>query len=102
MESSVIVLSGVDHLNSCKILTLRKLATFNTVGSWDSHCSTIKSSFHNSNNDKTVHVQIGKGLVEVVENQQIDSPEAIDLVSEYIQPMLDNNVDKIVLGCYCY
>lgn len=52
--------------------------------------------------DVTVHMQIGQGLVEVVENQKIEEKSTEVLLQKYLQPMLDNKVDKIVLGCTHY
>ncbi len=53
-------------------------------------------------NDKDVHIQIGHGLVNAVENGLIKSKETRELLQKYLQPMLDNNVDQIVLGCTHY
>lgn len=50
----------------------------------------------------TVYMKVGKGLVEVVENQLIETDETYELLKKYVQPMLDNQVDKIVLGCTHY
>lgn len=50
----------------------------------------------------TVYIQVGKGLVEAVENQLFEAQTTVDLVQKYIEPMLANNVDKIVLGCTHY
>lgn len=49
-----------------------------------------------------VHIQIGEGLVELVENNQTDTPEAEALVRKYLEPMLEAGVDQIVLGCTHY
>ncbi|MEZ4827869.1 MAG: glutamate racemase [Bacteroidia bacterium] len=49
-----------------------------------------------------VHIQVGEGLVEIVENNQRDTPEAETLVRKYIEPMLEAGVDQIVLGCTHY
>ncbi len=50
----------------------------------------------------TVHMQIGKGLVEIVERGATESQAAEKLLRTYLQPMLDGNVDHIVLGCTHY
>ena len=50
----------------------------------------------------TVHMQIGEGLVEIVENQQINERSTLILLQQYLQPMLAHHVDKIVLGCTHY
>lgn len=49
-----------------------------------------------------VKIQIGSGLVELIENGKYNSKEASDLLKKYLIPMLDNNVDQIVLGCTHY
>ncbi len=52
--------------------------------------------------DLQVHIQIGEGLVEIVENNEINSEKAYKLISQYIEPMLEANADQIVLGCTHY
>ncbi len=46
--------------------------------------------------------QIGEGLVELIENNQIDSKEMYNLLLSYLQPMIKENVDCLVLGCTHY
>jgi glutamate racemase len=46
--------------------------------------------------------QYGKGLVEVVEEMKIEHHQTRQLLQKYIQPMLDANVDQLVLGCTHY
>ncbi|CAL2059752.1 glutamate racemase [Tenacibaculum sp. 190524A05c] len=46
--------------------------------------------------------QIGEGLVELIESNQIDSPEMDELLQRYLQPMLKEHVDCLVLGCTHY
>ena len=46
--------------------------------------------------------QIGYKLVEFVENDNMQSPELKKLLYSYLKPMLDNNVDNVVLGCTHY
>ena len=50
----------------------------------------------------TVHIQIGEGLVERVEAGQAYLPETEELLRQYLQPMIDSNVDQVVLGCTHY
>lgn len=52
--------------------------------------------------DVNVCYQVGEGLVELVEKGQYNSPEAEKLLLKYIQPMLDCNIDQLVLGCTHY
>jgi len=46
--------------------------------------------------------QIGEGLVELVEAGKANSPEAEQLLRKYTTPMLDCNIDHLVLGCTHY
>ncbi len=47
-------------------------------------------------------VQIGEGLVELVETGESNSEEARRLLKKYIEPMMEKSVDHIVLGCTHY
>ena len=49
-----------------------------------------------------VHVRVGQGLVELVEQGLENSPQARDLLWSYVGPMLECQVDQIVLGCTHY
>lgn len=46
--------------------------------------------------------QVGEGLVELIENGKIHSNEMDVLLKKHLQPMLQNNVDCLVLGCTHY
>lgn len=52
--------------------------------------------------DVNVCYQVGEGLVELVESGKADSPEAEQLLHKYIDPMVDCNIDHLVLGCTHY
>ncbi len=73
------------------------LATKGTVRG--NHFKTTSQKFAN---DKNVITQIGYGLVDKVENNLIHTEETRLLLQKYIQPMLHQNVDYIVLGCTHY
>lgn len=45
---------------------------------------------------------VGEGFVELVENETVSSPEALETVRRIVRPMLAVNVDRIVLGCTHY
>jgi len=45
---------------------------------------------------------VGEGLVPLIEKGLINSPETVFLLKKYLQPMLDAQVDYIVLGCSHY
>jgi glutamate racemase len=46
--------------------------------------------------------QVGDGLVELVEQGKSNSNEARALLNNYIEPMLNENIDHLVLGCTHY
>ena len=52
--------------------------------------------------DVKVIEQVWDGLVELVENNQTNSEDAEILLTKYITPMIEANVDHIVLGCTHY
>ena len=52
--------------------------------------------------DVNVCYQVGEGLVELVEQGNVNSKEAEKLLLKYIDPMLDCNIDQLVLGCTHY
>lgn len=45
---------------------------------------------------------VGEGLVPLIEEGKLDSPEMMDLLIKYTKPMIDANVDRVVLGCSHY
>lgn len=77
-----------------KIGILATKGTFNgqlfkkTSAKYASHLETI--------------IQIGEGLVEIVENGELETSKAFETIKQHIQPMLAKGVDKIVLGCTHY
>ena len=46
--------------------------------------------------------QVGEGLVTMIESGKMHSPEMTDLLNKHIKPMLDKNIDHLVLGCTHY
>lgn len=46
--------------------------------------------------------QIGHGLVQLIEKGDIDTPEMIELLKSYLKPMIEQNIDYLVLGCSHY
>jgi glutamate racemase len=52
--------------------------------------------------DAQVHTAIGYGLVELVEEGKSDTDEAEELLRTYLEPMLAENIDQLVLGCTHY
>lgn len=62
--------------------------------------------FHNATNlyskDITIIEQIGEGIVPLIESGNNDSKEMKSLLQNYLQPMIDANIDYLVLGCTHY
>ena len=52
--------------------------------------------------DIKVIEQIGHNLVGLIENGDINSPEMTRLLQSYLQPMIDADIDYLVLGCSHY
>lgn len=46
--------------------------------------------------------QIGYGLVELIEDGKLNSPEMNQLLHSYLEPMIEENIDYLVLGCSHY
>ena len=59
-------------------------------------------TLHKFASNAKVIEQVGEGLVELVESGDVDSTRARALIGKYIIPMLEENVDHIVLGCTHY
>lgn len=73
------------------------LATKGTLNS-----ELFEKASSNINDNITIIEQIGEGLVELIENGKIDSEEMTNLLKKYLQPMLEQNTDCLVLGCTHY
>ncbi len=46
--------------------------------------------------------QIGHGLVQLIENGEINSPKTTKLLHSYLNPMIESHIDYLVLGCSHY
>ncbi|MFK5893798.1 MAG: glutamate racemase [Pseudomonadota bacterium] len=53
-------------------------------------------------NDIDLIEVIGKGLVPLIESGMINSEETISLLKKHLQPMINTNIDHLVLGCSHY
>ena len=53
-------------------------------------------------NPPVIIEQIGEGLVRLIEDGKMDTPEMDALLRTYLIPMIQANVDHIVLGCTHY
>jgi glutamate racemase len=67
---------------------------------------TLSSELFNKavelHHDTKIIEQIGHGLVELIENGDLDSPEVEELLITYLNPMIEANIDYLVLGCSHY
>ncbi len=52
--------------------------------------------------DTKIIEQVGYGLVQLIEGGNLNSPEMTLLLESYLQPMIDANIDYLVLGCSHY
>lgn len=46
--------------------------------------------------------QVGNGIVELIESGKLQSDEMVSLLKIYLKPMIDANIDYLVLGCTHY
>jgi glutamate racemase len=79
-----------------KTQTIGILATKGTLNSELFHKTTEMYQ------DTTIIEQVGHGLVQLIEGGQINSPEMDQLLQSYLQPMIEANIDYLVLGCSHY
>jgi len=68
---------------------------------------TLSSSLFSQTSEKfatniNVIEQVGKGLVDLIENGKINSKEMTLLLQQYLNPMTEHNIDYLVLGCTHY
>jgi glutamate racemase len=79
-----------------KTQTIGILATQGTLNSELFHKTTEKYL-----NTKIIE-QVGHGLVQLIESGNINSPEMTQLLHSYLTPMIEANIDYLVLGCSHY
>ncbi|MCA6423549.1 MAG: glutamate racemase [Flavobacterium sp.] len=79
-----------------KTQTIGILATAGTLNSELFHQTA--QQFQNTR----IIEQIGHGLVPIIENGEMKSPEMNKLLKKYLQPMIEANIDYLVLGCSHY
>jgi glutamate racemase len=49
-----------------------------------------------------IHLQVAKGLVELAENGIFEGQDAEKLIAKYVNPLVAENIDQLVLGCTHY
>jgi glutamate racemase len=67
---------------------------------------TLNSELFNKSvevfHDTKIIEQVGHGLVQLIENGEINSREMTMLLENYLDPMIKANIDYLVLGCSHY
>ena len=89
--------------SSAKIIAslgVKRLGVFATKATINSNAYEKELKKYNS--DMEIFSKACPGWVEIVENNSQKSPESIELVNTYLDEMLENNPEKIVLGCTHY
>lgn len=79
-----------------KTQTIGVLATKGTLSS-ELFSKTVKMY-----QDTKIIEQVGYGLVQLIEDGAIHSPEMTKLLQEYLTPMIAADIDYLVLGCSHY
>ncbi len=69
--------------------------------------NTLKGNLYKKTKEKyaqnvEIIAQVGQGLVEIVEQDQIHTFETQLLLEKYLVPMFEQNIDQLVLGCTHY
>jgi len=78
----------------------KKVGVLATQGTLTSELFAKTSDLH-AHHIELIEV-VGSGLVELIEQGKIKTPEMINLLKSYLQPMLEKNIDYLVLGCSHY
>ena len=67
---------------------------------------TLNSELFNKTTEKfqetKIIEQVGHGIVQLIESGKIDSSEMTQLLQSYLSPMVEANIDYLVLGCSHY
>jgi len=82
--------------NNSKTQTIGILATKGTLS------SELFNKAVELYQDTQIVEQVGHGLVELIENGRINSKEMTELLHSYLNPMIEANIDYLVLGCSHY
>lgn len=82
--------------NQTKTETIGILATKGTLNS-----ELFNRAVETYSNIKIVE-QVGFGLVQLIEEGKMESEEMTTLLNSYLNPMIEANIDYLVLGCTHY
>ena len=80
-----------------KTNTIGILATKGTLNSY-----LFEKTSNNIDMKINIIVQVGEGLVKLIEKGKLYSEEMHILLQKYLQPFLESNIDCLVLGCTHY
>jgi len=79
---------------------VQKVGVISTTATANSHA--YKNAINAFNPEINVIETACPGLVEIVESNKINTYEAKQLIIKYVAPLLESNVEKIILGCTHY
>jgi len=78
----------------------------NNIGILATKGTLSSSLFYSTSQEHTQGIKIteviGEGLVPLIENGNILSQELKDLLKKYLEPMIEEKIDHLVLGCSHY
>jgi len=78
----------------------------NAIGILATKGTLSSKLFHKTSKEFTKGInvieQIGEGLVPLIESGQLNSSEMENLLNKYLNPMLEQHIDYLVLGCSHY
>ncbi|MEJ6793182.1 MAG: glutamate racemase [Lacinutrix sp.] len=78
----------------------------NAIGILATKGTLSSALFHNTSslysNGINIVEQIGEGIVQLIENGELESEKMNTLLKSYLKPMLVANIDYLVLGCTHY
>lgn len=85
---------------AAKYTNTKKVAVLVTQASYNNQRFHDLINLHK--NDAQVFIQPCPGLVEIIEQGQQDSPYCYQLLSSYLNPLIQEGIDTLVLGCTHY
>jgi glutamate racemase len=78
----------------------KRIGVIGTEGTIESHAYT--EAIHRLSPEAQVFGQACPLIVPLVEEGWLEKPVALEIVKEYLVPLLQNNIDTMVLGCTHY
>jgi len=78
----------------------RSIAVLATEGTFNGRL--FKETSNKYAKDIDLNVKVGNKLVSIVENDLINDSESIEYIKTLIQPLIEKNIDYLVLGCTHY